>query len=809
MRELGTVESVETGRRDLLKFCAALGGVAALQTGGGLLREASAAPATSAAMAAERIVTTSCNVNCGSRCVLHPHVVDGVITRIDTDSSGDDSYGQHQIRACLRGRSLRKRVYAPDRLKYPMIRTGKRGEGKFRRASWDEALDLVAARMKDIQARYGNEAFYLNYGTGALGACVSKSWPPADTPVARLMNCWGGYLNHYGTYSTAQIAFAMPFLYGTGANNVAADMANAKLVVSFGNNPAATRMSGGGIIYDLIHARKESDVKLIVIDPTFTDTAAIADEWIPIRPGTDAALVAAMAWVMIAEGLLDQDFLDKYCIGFDAAHMPEGVPATACYKSYVLGEGPDGVAKTPAWAAAITGIPPETIIRLARQVAQAKPCYITQGWGPQRHFNGEDACRAIALLAILSGNVGIQGGSTGVREGSIYPPFGKFPTLTNPVKDSISVFMWTDAIFRGTEMTATRDGVKGTDRLKAPIKFIWNYAGNALVNQHADINRTTEILADDTKCEMIVVIDNHMTSSAKFADVLLPGTTNLEENEFSTSDAISVMPYMVFGERAVAPLFECRDIYTICADIAQRLGIREKFTEGRTREEWLQWVLEQTRQKFPEAPATLADAFRQGVMKVHLAGKPFVALKDFREDPQAHPLATPSGKIEIFSKRLWDISHTWELLPGERIAALPEFVAEPEGYLGARRKQFPLQLVTFHYKQRTHSTYGNVPWLKEVAPQELWINPADAGARGIRAGDPVRVFNDRGASFIPAKVTPRVMPGVVLLPEGAWYEPDAQGRDHAGCPNVLTSQRPSPLAKGDPMHTSLVDVARA
>jgi anaerobic dimethyl sulfoxide reductase subunit A len=351
--------------------------------------------------------------------------------------------------------------------------------------------------------------------------------------------------------------------------------------------------------------------------------------------------------------------------------------------------------------------------------------------------------------------------------------------------------------------------VQGADRLKAPIKFIWNYAGNTLLNQHADINRTAEILGDESKCEMIVVIENHMTPSAKFADVLLPGTTNLEETDISQSESVSVMPYMIFCEQAVAPLFECRDIYSICTAIAERLGVREQFTEGRTREQWLQWVLDQIRPKYPQTPATLADAWRMQVMKLPVEGPLHVGLEAFRSDPVANPLRTPSGKIEIFSKNLWNISRSWELPEGQRICAIPEFVSEPEGYLSPRRRQFPLQLVTFHFKQRTHSTYGNVPWLKEVAPQELWINPVDAGPRGIEAGGRVRVFNDRGTSFIVAKVTPRVMPGVVLLPEGAWYDPDARGNDHAGSPNVLTSQEPSPLAKGDPMHTSLVDVARA
>ncbi|PKU26670.1 DMSO/selenate family reductase complex A subunit [Telmatospirillum siberiense] len=793
-------------RRTVLKWCSALGGLSALGSGAGLLRPA-LADAGAAATAAEAIITSSCNVNCGSRCLLRTHVANNVITSIETDESGNDEYGMHQIRACLRGRSMRKRVYSPDRLKYPMIRTGKRGEGKFRRISWDEALDTIAAKMKDIKERFGNEAFYLQYGSGSTGGLMSRA--NAFTPLVRLMNCYGGFLNQHNTYSTAQIATGMPYLYGINAGNAMSDMANSKLVVMFGNNPAGTRMSGGGIVHDMLVAREKSDVRLIVVDPCFSDTAAVADEWIPIRPGTDGALSAAIAHVLISENMVDQTFLDTYCLGFDEAHMPADVPANSSYKAYVMGQGPDGLVKTPSWAASICGIPAETIVRLARQIGQAKPCCISQGWGPQRHSNGEDACRAIAMLAILTGNVGIPGGNTGAREVGYVNPFSSFPVLTNPVTAKLPVFLWTDAIERGPEMTAFKDGIKGTDRLKAPIKFIWNYAGNTLINQHSDINRTAGILADERKCEMIVVLDHFMTPSARFADILLPGTTNLEEDEFARSDYVSEMGYVIFGKKAIEPLFESRGLYEVCADLAGRLGFKDKFTEGRTRDQWLQYLLDQSRAKLPDLPQTLEEAWKMGVLKIRNPGPPDVPLKAFREDPAAHPLKTPSGKIEIFSKRLWDIGHTWELSEGDRIPALPEFNEGFEGYLDPARKRFPLQMITHHYKQRTHSTYGNIPWLKEIAPQELWINPMDAEPRGIRHGDLVRIHNDRGASVIKAKVTPRIIPGTVSLPEGAWYAPDAHGVDQGGSPNVLTTHRPSPLAKGNPQHSTLVEIAKA
>ncbi len=796
-------------RRNVLKWTAALGGVASLSAGGLFygLKKANRQPNSD-----EKIVWASCNVNCGSRCALRAHVSDGVVTRIETDNLGKDTYGSHQVRACLRGRSMRRRMYAPERLKYPMKRVGKRGEGNFERISWDEAYALVAKRLKKAIDEHGNESVYLNYGTGNLGATLSKSWPPGATPIARLMNCLGGYLNHYGDYSAAQIEYALPFTYGSGwvDGNTYADITNTELFVMFGNNPAATRMSGGGLVNDIVQARKKSGAKIIVIDPRYTDTAAVAaDEWIPIHPGTDAALVCGLAHVLITEKIVDDDFLKKCCVGYDEDSLPEGIPAGNSYKSYILGKGDDKTPKTPKWASEITGIPEKRIIQLAHEIGRAKPCFITQGWGIQRQANGEQNCRAICMLPILTGNVGVQGGNTGAREGSFGIPFAGFPTLENPVKTSISVFGWTDAIVRGPEMTATRDGVQGRDRLIAPIKFIWNYAGNCIINQHSDSNRTHEILQDESKCETIVVIDNFMTPSARYADILLPAAFNLEEDDFAVCGWTSTMAYQIFAPKAVEPFFESRTVYDICTGVAERMGVRNAFTEGRTRNDWAHWVYAKQRANTPDLPENLDDAFTQGVFKYERKGKPAVPYKSFREDPKTNPLPTPSGKIEIFSKRLWNIAHTWELREGDVISALPQYTPTWEGVSDPLRSEFPLQLIGHHYKQRTHSTYGNVDWLKQVAPQELWINPVDAEKRGIKHGDMVKVFNKRGTVIVPAKVTPRIMPGVLTLPQGAWYTPGKDGIDQGGCVNVLTSQRPTPLSKGNPQHTNLVQVEKA
>ncbi|EGV05310.1 anaerobic dimethyl sulfoxide reductase chain A [Haemophilus pittmaniae HK 85] len=761
----------------------------------------------------EKVVWSACTVNCGSRCPLRMHVKDNRITYVETDNTGTETYNlDHQVRACLRGRSMRRRVYNPDRLKYPMKRVGKRGEGKFKRISWDEALTEISRSLRKNIEAYGNESIYLNYGTGTLGGTMTRSWPPGATMVARLMNCIGGYLNHYGDYSTAQIAVALDYTYGGGwaLGNSMADIENTKLIVLFGNNPAETRMSGGGLTYCIEQAKARSNAKLIIIDPRYNDTGAgREDEWIPIRPGTDAALVAAMAYVMITENLIDKPFLDKYCVGFDEVTMPTDAPKNGHYKAYILGEGADGIAKTPDWASAITGIPASRIISLAREIATTKPAFIAQGWGPQRRSNGEFISRAIAMLPILTGNVGIHGGNTGARESAYGLPFVRMPTLTNPVQASIPMFLWTDAIVRGPQMTALTDGIRGVEKLSAPIKFIWNYASNCLINQHAQINRTHEILQDESQCEMIVTIDNHLTSTAKYSDILLPDCTASEQMDFALDAYVANMNYVIFADKVIQPSFECRNIYQMLSDLAEKLGVKEQFTEGRTQEEWLRHIYAQSREALPELPSF--EEFRaQGIFKKVDPNGCFVAYEDFRRDPEKHPLQTPSGKIEIYSSRLAEIAKTWQLAEGDVIDPLPIHVQSFEHYGDPLMEKYPLQLSGFHYKARTHSTYGNVDVLQAANPQEMWINPLDAASRQIKDGDKVRIFNDRGEVRVDAKVTPRIMPGVVGLGEGAWHDADMFGDkiDHAGCINVLTTQRPSPLAKGNPQHSNLVQVER-
>jgi DmsA/YnfE family anaerobic dimethyl sulfoxide reductase A subunit len=755
-----------------------------------------------------KIVWSSCNVNCVSRCPLRVHVEEGRIVRVETDNTGEDSPGTHEIRACLRGRAMRKWVYSPERLLYPMKRVGKRGEGKFERISWDDALDLVTQRLQGVIQTYGNEAVFRIYGTGNIGGVVS-----GREQIDRLMNLLGGQLGYYNSYSSAQITHGMYYTYGKhDQSNQLSDSVNSKLVVFFGNNPAETKMSGGSTIRELILARQKNPVRTIVIDPRYSDTAAdFADEWIPIRPGTDAALVSGLAWVLITENLVDQEFLDRYCIGYDDKTMSNDVPRGSTYKDYILGTGTDGTAKTPQWAAAITGIPADRIVQLAREIGAVKPVYIAQGLGPQRHANGEQTSRAICMLPILTGNIGIKGGNNGEVEppySAYATPFPQISVGKNPVDVSIPCFLWTKAIADHENFTRVKDGLKGREKLGVPVKFLWSFASNTLINQHSDIGQTHRILTDEHLCETIVLIDNVMTASARYADILLPATSSFEESDLTYQGHRVEMGALILRQKVIEPLGESRTLYDICAGIARRMNIEPQFTEGRSHDGWIEHMYARCRGVQPALPESFQDAVRTGLFKWRREGEPRIGLKAFREDPEKWPLSTPSGRIEIFSRRLWDLARTWELPEGDVITALPEYHATWGMPSDRDSRRYPLQLIGHHHKQRTHSSYANNPWLQEVASHWLWINPMDARTRGIAHGDTVQIYNDMGRTLVRAKVTPRIMPGVLSLPQGAWYTPDENGIDRNGSINVLTNQRPSPLAKGNPQHTNLVEVRK-
>lgn len=360
-------------------------------------------------------------------------------------------------------------------------------------------------------------------------------------------------------------------------------------------------------------------------------------------------------------------------------------------------------------------------------------------------------------------------------------------------------------------MTSKNSYVLGKDRLDTGIKFLWSYASGVTMNQHADLNRTHEVLSDESKCEFILVWDMHMTNSARYADLLLPDVSWLEaEDLINNSYSTGPYHYLARMQQTIKPLWENRLNYDVLADVAKKLDLYDQFTEGRTLEQWIEQAYNKIRAKKPYLPP-FEQTTDVGIIDRELADiESHIALKEFRDNPEQNKLATPSGKIEIYSEQLATLDKEWELPEGDRIPAVAEYIPSREG-LGEpeKMKKYPLQLTGFHTKRRVHSSYHSIAVLREAVPDEVWINPIDAQERGLKAGDMAVIFNDRGEVQMPLKVTQRIMPGVVAMPQGAWRQTNRDGVDIGGCINTLTTQHPSPLAKGNAQHSNLVEIRRA
>ncbi len=305
---------------------------------------------TAAAPATDRVVPTCSTFDCGGKCDIRAHVDRGVVTRITTLPDGELDEAMPLMRACIRGRGYRKFVYHPDRLKYPMKRVGKRGEGKFEPISWDEATTLIADNLKRITAKYGPASRYVHVGTAVSGGTFS-----GDKMVRRLLNLTGGYLEYYHSVSMGNTAAATPYTYGTPATGSSLDtLADTPLVILWGHNTNETIFGHSNHYFQKM---KRNGTRFIVIDPRYSDTvSSLADQWIPLLPTTDNALMDAMMYVIVTENLHDKAFIERYTLGFDETMMPEGVPANESLVAYLTG-AKDGIKKTPEWAEPITRVP--------------------------------------------------------------------------------------------------------------------------------------------------------------------------------------------------------------------------------------------------------------------------------------------------------------------------------------------------------------------------------------------------------------------------------------------------------------------
>lgn len=726
-----------------------------------------------------KIVKATATFDCGGRCPIRIHVRDNTIQRIE----GDVGPADEQLRTCLRCRAYRKYVHHPDRLMYPQKRVAARGEGKFERISWDEALDTLAGQLKRVKETYGNSAIFLATGGGYQGG-----FHRAGSHATRLLNRFGGCVTHYGNISSEGAVWGSLVQYGSVmVGHSRDDLLNSKLIILWGWDPSRM-ISGTNTMYHLIKA-KENGAKVIAVDPRYHDTAAtVADQWVPIRPSTDTAVMVAMANVMIKENLYDSPFLEKYTLGFGK------------FKDYVLGRE-DGVNKTPAWAAAISDVPAETIVALAREYATTKPAALMDCQGPARSAMGEQYTRCAATLCAMTGNVGKPGGSAagglmGIPVGHMFRmpgiPAGKNPFEMDGPRVAGTVDI-RERVMKRVHINTIFDAIlKGkTGGYPADIKMMWSMCNNYL-NQTGNSNKAARALQ---KLEFFCANELFMTAQARFADLLLPVTSAAERNDLTRPWPSG--PYFTFINRVLEPQGECKSDFDIINELAERLGIDDFNPHGE--EEWIK-ILFDNNEEYQHHIKEF-DKFRnEGVHRVKL-DKPIVAFSEQIADIEKSPFGTPSGKIEIFSQRVADINK-------DDAPPIPKYLRTPEDRFDPLSEKYPLQLITPHAKNRVHSELYQVDWLREVEAHRAWINPVDAEVRGIKDGDTIHAFNDRGKLAITAWVTERIIPGVICIFEGAWYNPDKDGIDRGGCANTLTRDAYSGGGAAV-MNTSLIQVEKA
>jgi len=709
-------------------------------------------------------------------------------------------------------------LYDESRVAQPMVRRGwlehgpagddtggareLRGADAFVPVSWERAIELVTGELARVRDRHGNAAIF----AGSYGWSSAGRFHHARTQLHRFLNGFGGFTGQVQNYSYAAAISLLPHVVGSidsvqgplsSWDGIARDT---ELMVCFGGVPLKNAQvdSGGPAEHTAgpwLRRAAEAGVKFVNVSPLRDDMPDFANaEWLAVPPNTDTALMLGLAHTLYAEGLHDQAFLASHCVGFEK------------FLPYLTGEA-DGVAKDADWAAAICRLPAETIRGLARRMAGSRTM-ISTAWALQRGDHGEQPFWMTITLAAMLGQIGLPGGGYGFGygcEAGMGAPRVRIPTPglaagVNPVDSYIPVARIADMLLNPG---GTYD-FNGQVRTYPDTKIVYWCGGNPF-HHHQDLNRLVEAFR---RPDTVIVHEPWWTATARHADIVLPATTTLERNDLGASPR----DRFVMGMRkAVEPVGGARNDFDIFSAMAGRLGFAERFTEGRDEMGWLRHIYDVWRQlaarRQVEVPSF--DAFwEEGHVEIPAPAEPFVMMGDFRADPAERPLNTPSGRIELYSEKI--ASFGYDDCPGHAVWL------EPVEWVGSEvAKDYPLHMMSNQPRTRLHSQMdnGGVSRKAKIQGREpVWINPADALARGITDGMVVRVFNGRGQVLAGAVVTEEVMPGVIQLATGAWYDPantaqPGAGVEKHGNPNVLTLDKgTSRLAQGPIAHSCLVDV---
>ncbi len=810
-------------RRGFLKATGALAGAAALSA---------TAPATLAALAdtphgadGEQVFAGVCRGNCMGGCPVNIIVRDGKVVRVRAAKCPDSRYD----RICQKGMTHPQRIYAADRLLYPLKRVGERGGGQWERISWDEAIGTITSTWKELRAQYGPDSigWWCQSGSfGLLNGCHYFGAYTRLTGALKMVTISGAIDMNYYTANSAMYGGGL-----AGTANEATDYANARTIISWGSNLTEAQTHVWHFIADAV----DDGAKLIVIDPSFTTIAAKADLFVPLRPGSDAALALAMANIMIEEDLVDWDFVKKSTVGpllvkEDGAYLRQSdlgqaeagsktdqimvwdeavgaaVPAAEAVDPALEGAFEvEGTAVTPAYAllferisewtperaTEVCEVPVDTMREIVRLYTQNKPSSIFLGFGPDRYYNGHSSYTSIGAFAMLSGNFGRPGAAAGVCQYNGMPLDGKY--CTSPIQadqvDNVGSGQaaYTTGVLALVMPEALESGTYNGQPFNLRSIFINNC--NPL-NYVADRQALIKVL---DQMDLIVATDIRVTDTTRYADIVLPAAHWFEVQDFTCGTAF-LTPFVALQEKAIEPLGECKPDYEIFKMIAEGMGLPGVYA-GFSAEEAMRYVLDTD------------TAAKWGVSYDRLMKEKII--RWFPEEDYIYAadgtFATATGRAQFYFEKLAP-SMQWGQTYDKDLERLPFFVEPQEAWpTNALMESYPLTCYQEHTRYRVHSNFSEVPWLREFDPEPtVKMNPVDAKERGIVSGDRVKVYNDRGHVVVRAVVSEGIRPGTCNIPKG--WQADQYESGHY---QDLTSRGTNPYVANSQFSDLLVEIAKA
>jgi anaerobic selenocysteine-containing dehydrogenase len=677
---------------------------------------------------ARTTVVGACPHDCPDTCSILTTVEDGKAIAV----RGNPDHPFTRGRLCVKVNNYEERVYSDKRVLYPLKRVGPKGSRQFQRISWDEAIETIAKRWKSIIATDGAQAIlpYSYLGTQGIINGLNVGDP--------LFNKLGATVSER-TFCDSASCTAYMMTIGPTPGVDPESFVHSKYILLWACNTLGTNSHH----WPFIEQAKKAGAKLVVIDPVRTRTARLADWHIPIRPGTDAALALAMIHVIIKENLVDRDYIDKHTVGYD-----ELAERASTY--------------TPEFAARETGIPVEDIVKLAREYATTPPAVVRIGVAVERHAGGGQTVRAIACLP------GLIGAWKHVGGGLLQLPIWAFPVKWE-------VLMRPDLqpekmrVLNSWRLGPALTGELGFD---PPIKALFVYNANpmAMVTEQAKLEQGLE------REDLFTVVSEHfLTDTARYADIVLPATTQLEQKDIMFSWGHL---YLSYNNPAIEPLGEAVSNTELFRRLAKAMGVEDP-SFYRTDDEIIEASLDWTNPVL--RGITLEDVKAKGYARLTVP-----SADDWAPHREGN-FPTPTGKCEFKSTITGGGNFVVPLFrqgyngdqDGTPVDALPHYIPPNENpqTTPALAKRYPLSLITPKSHAFLNSNYGNLPAQTAQAGEEqsVFLHPDDAEQRGIVAGAPIRVFNDRGAFEAFASISPDVMPGVVMAPSGYWHRSNRKG----------------------------------